>query len=156
VDKRVSFAATLKRSPPVHDMTTPKLRLHNLADKRPNPQGSLPLFVFHNPDSLSPLFSGVYTSDSDFIQGQAAHDIKLFFVESCEVAHFLLRHNLVEFPTPIDRKALAYTEALDAWCDSSYYKAEGPFYSSIREAFIKAFLIDKGVDFSSAEYRQYC
>jgi hypothetical protein len=139
-------------------MTTPKLKLSSLLDERPMAsQLKVLSFIKGSDGTFSEAgCTGVHAADSPYIQKKEDSDKDRFFVFGFDVGRYLLEHNLLEFPDPNEREALAYSQAFTAWCESNYYKAGGPYYEAIREAFIKAFVGNKGIIFSSTSYRLYC
>ena len=137
-------------------MTTPKLKLHSLADKRPAPNPNQALLTFRRYADDSIKDTNVYLSTSDYIQAKAFEDYERFYVDANDVAAFLNNHNLLELPASKEQQA--YEEAAKAWVYApESFNARTPYYCSLREAFIK-FHVEQspGRSFSKALYTTYC
>jgi hypothetical protein len=137
---------------------TPKLKLHSLHDERPNTDQP-DVLVFYRVGSAgvsAAVCADVHAASSKYIQVKSASDKDRFFVTCDAVGKFLIKHNLLEFPTTSDHEALTYNQAAIAWCKSYYSKADAGHYNANKEAFVEDYVSSKGVTFTHYNYKLYC
>ena len=137
-------------------MTAPKLKLHRLSDERPNPSDQQYLVFFELEDSTNLHTGGLEAGNGNYIQTPSPTDDHRFFLSPREVSQFLLDHDLLQKPEPIDREALAYAAAFEKWLKSPARSCGTEVYDVVRKAFIQAHVERAGFTFSTGKYRTLC
>jgi hypothetical protein len=137
-------------------MTTPKLKLHRLSEERPNPSDQHYLTFFEVEGSPQLHRGALEACNGNYIQSISSTDDRRFFLSHQEVSNFLLNHDLLQKPEPINHESVAYAAAFEKWLKSPARSCGSEAYEAVRTAFIKAHVELAGFTFSSSKYRSLC